>query len=176
MVVLSLNCLSVKERASDFNELSVRRPPVSYCRLETALDGQTNAGKKYRIRLSVFHPSAVAGSERRSKARQIQSKRTEFVCPSSTLPAISHCDIAGTERRSTARQIQLKRTEFVCLSTRPLSPARNGARQPDNRNSHAPARRPPADRRRRRHARQYNGVNGGFDDCGGNSINARDSE
>jgi hypothetical protein len=38
----------------------------------------------------------------------------------------------GSERRSTARHIQSKRTEFVCpSSTRPLSPARSGARRPD---------------------------------------------
>jgi hypothetical protein len=39
-------------------------------------------------------------SERRSTARQIQSKRTEFVCPSSTGPLS-----AGSESRSTARHI-----------------------------------------------------------------------
>jgi hypothetical protein len=56
-----------------------------------------------------------AGSERHSAARQIQSKRTEFVCPSSTRP-----QSAGSERHSAARQIQSKRTEFVCQSsTRP---------------------------------------------------------
>ena len=50
-----------------------------------------------------------------STARQIQSKRTEFVCPSSTRP-----QSAGSERHSAARQIQSKRTEFVCQSsTRP---------------------------------------------------------
>ena len=51
-----------------------------------SLDGQTDSVKKKRIRLSVVtHPlSPVAGSERCSTARQIQSKRTEFVCPSST--------------------------------------------------------------------------------------------
>ena len=38
-----------------------------------------------RICPSVVNPTAVAGSERRSKARLIQSKRTEFVCPSSTV-------------------------------------------------------------------------------------------
>ena len=69
-----------------------------------------------------------AGSERRSMARQIQSKRTEFVCPSSTRPLY-----AGSERRSMARQIQSKRTEFVCpSSTRPLyagSERRSTARQ-----------------------------------------------
>ena len=43
-------------------------------------------------------------------ARQIQSKRTEFVCPS----------------------IQSKRTEFVCPSSiRPLSAGSDGARRPD---------------------------------------------
>ena len=51
-------------------------------------------------------------TERRSAARQIQSKRTEFVCPSST----RHLS-AFSERRLTARQIQSKRTEFVCPSS-----------------------------------------------------------
>ena len=64
--------------------------------LGTALDGQTNSVKKNRIRLSIVNLSAIAGLERRSTARQIQSKRTEFFCPSSTRP---------------------KRTEFVCQST-----------------------------------------------------------
>ena len=62
--------------------------------LEMPLDGQTNSVKKYRIRLSVVNPSSVAGSERRSTARQIQSKSSEFVCLS-----------ADSERRLTARQI-----------------------------------------------------------------------
>ena len=65
-------------------------------------------------------------------ARQIQTNKTEFVCPASNRP-----QSAGSERRSTARQIQSKRTEFriqnssVCC--RPgLSPlARNCARRPD---------------------------------------------
>ena len=66
---------------------------------------------------SVINPFASAGSERRSTARQIQSKLTEFVCPSSTR-SLS----AGSERRLTARQIQSKLTEFVCpSSTRSLS-------------------------------------------------------
>jgi hypothetical protein len=50
------------------------------------LDGQTDSVKKNRIRLSVVNSSAVADSEWRSTARQIQSKITEFVCPSSTRP------------------------------------------------------------------------------------------
>ena len=59
--------------------------PLSAVRwLGTTIDGQTDSVKKNRIRLSVVIPSAVAGSERRLTARQIQSKRTEFVCPSST--------------------------------------------------------------------------------------------
>ena len=37
------------------------------------IDGQTNSVKKYRIRLSIVNPSAVAGSERRSTARRIQN-------------------------------------------------------------------------------------------------------
>jgi hypothetical protein len=61
---------------------------------------------------SVINPFASAGSERRSTARQIQSKLTEFVCPSSTR-SLS----AGSERRLTARQIQSKLTEFVCPSS-----------------------------------------------------------
>jgi hypothetical protein len=48
----------------------------------------------------------------RSTARQIQSKRTEFVCPSSNRPLS-----AASEWRLTARQIQSKRTEFVCPSS-----------------------------------------------------------
>ena len=74
---------------------SVRRQPI-LSRHGTALDGQTNSVKKNRIRLSIVNLSAIAGLERRSTARQIQSKRTEFFCPSSTRP---------------------KRTEFVCQST-----------------------------------------------------------
>jgi hypothetical protein len=70
-------------------------------------------------RLSVVNPSSAVRwlAERRSTARQIQSKSTEFVCPSSARPLS-----AGSEQRSTVRQIQSKSTEFVCLSsTRPLS-------------------------------------------------------
>jgi hypothetical protein len=69
----------------------------------TALDGQTDSVKKNRIRLSVVNPSAVAASERHSTARQIQSKRTKFVCPSSNRPLS-----AASERRLTARQISKK--------------------------------------------------------------------
>ena len=47
-----------------------------------------------------------------STARQIQSKSTEFVCPSSTRPQST-----GSEQRLTARQIRSKRTEFVCPSS-----------------------------------------------------------
>ncbi len=43
------------------------------------------------------HPLS-AGSEQRSKARQIQSKRTEFVCPSSTV----RCPLARLSRHGTA--------------------------------------------------------------------------
>jgi hypothetical protein len=62
------------------------------------------------------------GSVRCSTARQIVSKLIEFVCPSST----RHRS-AGSVRRSTARQIVSKLIEFVCPSTtRPLS----GSRRP----------------------------------------------
>jgi hypothetical protein len=44
---------------------------------------------------SVVNPSAVAGSERRSTARQIQSKRTEFVCPSATLSLLLGTTLDG---------------------------------------------------------------------------------
>jgi hypothetical protein len=81
-------------------------------RLGTALDGQTDSVKKDRIRLSV-NPSAVARSERRSTARQTQSKRTEFVCPSSTRPLL----LARNGTRQPARQVQSKRREFVCPSS-----------------------------------------------------------
>jgi hypothetical protein len=47
-----------------------------------ALDGQTDSMKKNGIRLFVVNPSSAAVSEKCSTARQIQSKRTEFVCPS----------------------------------------------------------------------------------------------
>ena len=73
---------SVKKYNTEF----VCRQPVLGRWLGTALDGQTNSVKKYRIRMSVINPSSVAGSERHSTARQIQSKSTEFVCPSSTSP------------------------------------------------------------------------------------------
>ena len=93
------------------------------CRwLGTALEGQTDSVKKYRIRLSVVNrllslarsqkvqnssvrrqSFAVAGSERRSTARQIQAKNTEVVCKSSARPLPS-----GSERHSTARQTSEK--------------------------------------------------------------------
>jgi hypothetical protein len=91
------------------------------------LDGQTYSVKNYRIRLFVVNPSAVAGSELRSTARRIQSKSTEFVCPSSTRPL----SLARNCARSclTARRIQSKTKEFVWpSSTCPLSLARNCAR------------------------------------------------
>ena len=49
-------------------------------------------------RRSVVNPSVVAGSERRSTARQIVSKFIEFVCPSSTrhLSALSPAHADGT--------------------------------------------------------------------------------
>jgi hypothetical protein len=54
-------------------------------------------------------------SELRSTARQIdKSKRTEFVCPSSTRPLST-----DSEQRLMARQIQSNRTEFVCPSVFP---------------------------------------------------------
>jgi hypothetical protein len=63
------------------------------------LDGQTDSVKKNRIRLTVVNPSAIAGSEQRSTARQIQSKRTEFVCPSSTGPrSLEHSSIIHPPR------------------------------------------------------------------------------
>ena len=54
-------------------------------------------------RPDVFSVCPSSTRERRSTARRIQSKRTEFVCPSSTSPLS-----AGSERRSTARQISKK--------------------------------------------------------------------
>ena len=43
----------------------------------------------------------VAGSERRSTAKQIQSKSTEFVCPSSTRPlSLARIGMAINDRRT----------------------------------------------------------------------------
>ena len=77
-----------------------------------------------RLRIGI---EASASSELRSTVRQIQSKSTEFVCPSSTRPPS-----ASSELRSTVRQIQSKSTDFVCpSSTRRGLLARNCARQSD---------------------------------------------
>jgi hypothetical protein len=92
-----------------------------------ALDGQTDSVKKYRIRLSIVNPSTVRwlGTALDSQTDSVKKNRIR-------LSVVNPSTIAGSERRSTARQIQSKRTEFVCpSSTRSLSLARNGARQPD---------------------------------------------
>ncbi len=62
------SCIQLRSRGKD-----TRRPDSSV--------------KKNRIRLSAFNPSASVGSKRFSTARQIQSKRTEFVCPSLVNPS-----------------------------------------------------------------------------------------
>jgi hypothetical protein len=62
-------------------------------------------------RRSVVNPSVVAGSERRSTARQIVSKFIEFVCPSSARRRST-----GSERRSTAKQIVSKLLNRIRLS------------------------------------------------------------
>jgi hypothetical protein len=58
--------------------------------------------------------------------------RQRYVCLSTRPVKNYRIRLSVSERRSTTRQIQSKSTEFVCLSsTRPLLPARNGARRPD---------------------------------------------
>ena len=92
------------------------------------LDGQTDSVKKNRIRLSVVNLSAFAGSELRLTARRIQSKRTEFVCPSLSIRALSlarNClnpsAVAGSELRSTARRISQKEQNLSVRRQHPLS-------------------------------------------------------
>ena len=60
---------------------------------------------------NTIHTKAIQSKDkrRRSTARQIQSKRAKFVCPSSALPlSLLLAARAGSEGRSTARQIQSK--------------------------------------------------------------------
>jgi hypothetical protein len=109
---------------------SVRQHPVRCNRLGTALESQTDSVKKNRIRLSVVNPTAVAGSKRRScsTARQIQSKRTEFVCPSTTRPlSLAQNDARRPDRFSQKEQnSSVRRQPGRCRL--PVL-ARNGARQ-----------------------------------------------
>jgi hypothetical protein len=75
------------------------------------LDGQTYSVKKYRIRLSVVNPSAVAGSELRSKLLdgQTYSVKNKRIC----LAVVNPSTVTGLELRSTARQISRKEREFM---------------------------------------------------------------
>ena len=57
------------------------------------------------------NPSAVAGSERRSTARQIVSKPTAVVCSSSTLPPTK--DLAGSSTMHTTRTPQYDSTKLL---------------------------------------------------------------
>jgi hypothetical protein len=60
-----------------------RRQAMAMVAIVMVIEGPDSKPKLER--LSIVNPSASAGSER-STARQIQSKLTEFVCPSSTRP------------------------------------------------------------------------------------------
>ena len=106
-------CSTARQIQSKRTEFVCPSFPSAVRWLGTVLDGQTDSVKKNRIRLSVVIPSAIRWLGTCSTARQIQSKRTESVCPSSSRPLS-----AGSELRLTARH--------VCpSSSRPLSLAMN---------------------------------------------------
>jgi hypothetical protein len=115
---LARNCARRPEVFSQkVQNSSVRRQPVRCRWLGTALDGQTYSVKKYRIRLSVVNPSAVAGSELRSKLLdgQTYSVKNNRIC----LAVVNLSAVTGLELRSTARQISRK--EQNSCQTRRLS-------------------------------------------------------
>ena len=70
----------------------ISRIPVLW--LGTALDGQTNSVKKYRIRLAVVNPSSVAGSSPDALDGQTNSVKKYRIC----LAVVNPSSVAGSER------------------------------------------------------------------------------